>query len=120
MACRVLVIDDNPNFRSVARQLLERHGFVVVAEAGTGTSGIAEAEEQCPDLVLLDVQLPDLDGFEVAERLARLDRPVDVVLTSSLDGSDFGGLVARSSVLGFVPKAELSAAALEALLPSLR
>jgi CheY-like chemotaxis protein len=118
MACRVLVIDDNPHFRSAARQLLERHGFAVVAEAGTGIGGVAKAEEHLPDLVLLDVQLPDLDGFEVAERLARLDRPVDVVLTSSLDGTDFGGLVARSSALGFVQKAELSASALEALLPS--
>ncbi len=118
MPRRVLVIDDNPDFRSAARQLLERHGFVVVAEAETGISGIAKAKEHRPDLVLLDVQLPDVDGFEVAERLARLDGPVDVILTSSLDGTDFGALVAHSSALGFVPKAELSAAALEALLAS--
>src|SRR4051812_50024021 len=102
MACRVLVIDDNPNFRSVARQLLERHGFVVVAEAGTGTSGIAKAEEQCLDLVLLDVQLPDLDGFEVAERLARLDRPVGGVLTSGLGGPGLGGLGGRRSGVGLL------------------
>jgi CheY-like chemotaxis protein len=66
--------------------------------------------------VLVDVQLPDLDGFEVAERLSRLEFSVDVILTSSLDGTDFGTLVAGSSALGFVPKAELSALALEALL----
>src|SRR3954454_24684455 len=120
MSRRVLVIDDNSDFRSVARQLLERHGFAVVAEADTGASGVAKAQEHRPDLVLLDVQLPDVDGFEVAERLARLDTPIAVVLTSSLDGSDFGELVARSPALGFVPKAELSASALDALLVPVR
>lgn len=120
MPRRVLIIDDNTDFRIAARQLLERHGFVVVAEAETGISGIEQAKDHRPDLVLLDVQLPDMDGFEVAERLARLDVPVEVILTSSLDGTDFGGLVACSSALGFVPKAELSASAIEALLPPAR
>ena len=120
MSRRVLVIDDNGDFRSVARQLLERHGFVVVAEAETGVGGVAQAKEHRPDLVLLDVQLPDVDGFEVAERLARLDVPIDVVLTSSLDGTDFGALLARSPARGFIPKAELSAAAIEALLVPVR
>jgi len=120
MPCRVLIVDDNGDFRAVARQLLERHGFVVVAEAETGISGIEKAKEHRPDIVLLDVQLPDVDGFEVAERLSHLDVPVDVILTSSLDGTDFGALVARSSALGFVPKAELSASAIEALLAPVR
>ena len=120
MACRVLLVDDNSDFRKVARQLLERHGFLVVAEAETGVAGIERAQEHRPDLVLLDVQLPDLDGFEVAERLSRLDIPVDVILTSSLDDSDFGALVVRSSALGFVPKGELSASAVKALLASVR
>src|SRR5438093_7084815 len=120
MSCRVLLVDDNPDFRTAARQLLERHGFVVVAEAETGISGIEQAKEHRPDLVLLDVQLPDVDGFEVAERLARLEVPIEVVLTSSLDGTDFGALVARSSALGFVPKSELSASAIEALLVPVR
>jgi CheY-like chemotaxis protein len=116
MPRRVLIIDDNPDFRTAARQVLERHGFVVVAEAGTGIGGIATAKEHHLDLVLLDVQLPDVDGFEVAERLSQLDAPVDVILTSSLDGTDFGALVLRSSALGFVPKAELSGSAIAALL----
>jgi CheY-like chemotaxis protein len=116
----VLLVDDNADFRTAARQLLERRGFRVVAEAATGSGGIAMAEEHRPDLVLLDVQLPDVDGFEVAERLARLDAPVAVILTSSLDDSDFGTLVARSSTLGFIPKAELSAAAIEELLAAVR
>jgi CheY-like chemotaxis protein len=116
MPRRVLIVDDNSDFRAAARQLLERHGFVVVAEAATGISGIEQAKEHLPDLVLLDVQLPDVDGFEIAERLSCLEVPVEVILTSSLDGTDFGTLVARSSALGFVPKAELSASAIEALL----
>jgi CheY-like chemotaxis protein len=120
MPRRVLIVDDNTGFRTAARRLLERRGFVVVAEAETGSAGIAMAKEHRPELVLLDVQLPDLDGFEVAERLSRLDVPVQVILTSSLDGTDFGALVAGSSALGFIPKAELSASAVEALLVPLR
>jgi CheY-like chemotaxis protein len=116
MPCRVLLVDDNSDFRKVARQLLERHGFLVVAEAETGIGGIERAQEHRPDLVLLDVQLPDVDGFVVAEQLSRLDIPVAVILTSSLDDSDFGALVARSPALGFVPKSELSASAIKALL----
>jgi len=116
MPRRVLIVDDNADFRTAARQLLERHGFVVVAEAETGVSGVEQAKGHLPDLVLLDVQLPDVDGFEIAERLSRLDAPVEVILTSSLDGTDFGALVARSPALGFLPKAELSASAVEALL----
>jgi CheY-like chemotaxis protein len=120
MPCRVLLVDDHSDFRRAARQLLERHGFAVVAEAETGASAIEQAQEHRPDLVLVDVQLPDIDGFEVAEHLSRLQAPVDLILTSSLDGTDFGALVAASSAVGFVPKAELSASAIEALLSPAR
>ena len=120
MPCRVLLVDDDSDFRRAARQLLERHEFAVVAEAETGISGIERAQEHRPDLVLVDVKLPDIDGFEVAERLSRLEVPVHVILTSSLADSDFGALVAGSSALGFVPKAELSASAIEALLAPAR
>ena len=116
MPCRVLLVDDNYDFRRAARQLLERHGFVVVAEAETGIRGIEQAQEHRPDLALVDVQLSDIDGFEVAERLSRLEVPADVILTSSLDGTDFGALVAASSALGFLPKAELSASLINGLL----
>jgi CheY-like chemotaxis protein len=113
---RVLIVDDNSAFRAAARQLLERAGFVVVAEAGDGVDGLRAAREHTPDLAIVDVQLPDLDGFELAERLRALELRPEVILTSSLDWTDFGALVASSSVLGFIPKAELSAAAVDALL----
>ena len=113
---RVLIIDDNNAFRAAARQLLERGAFIVVAEAESGTDAVEDAKAHRPDLALVDLQLPDFDGFEVAERLSRLDPAPKVILTSSLDGSDFGALVTSSSALGFIPKAELSAHAIDALL----
>src|SRR6476646_1674220 len=94
MGLRVLIIDDNAAFRAAARQLLERGGFVVVAEAGDGASGLREAKEHSPDLAVVDVQLPDSDGFDVAERLCGIESRPDVILVSSLDGADFGALVA--------------------------
>jgi CheY-like chemotaxis protein len=116
MSPRVLIVDDNRAFRAAARQLLERAGFVVVAEAGDGGEGLLAAREHTPGLAIVDVQLPDLDGFELAEQLAALEPAPDVILTSSLDGSDFGALVAGSPALGFIPKAELSARSIDALL----
>src|SRR3954447_10529334 len=113
---RVLIVDDNAPFRAAARQLLERSGFDVVAEAGTGAEGIQEAKAHRPDLAIVDVQLADLDGFEVAERLATLDGTCEVILPSSLDGKDFGALVTASSARGFIPKDELSAPAIRAML----
>jgi len=118
MCRRVLIVDDNSAFRAAARQLLERSGFVVVAEAGSGNSALKQAETHRPDVALVDLQLPDFDGFEVAERLCLLNPAPRVILTSSLDGSDFGALVAASSALGFIPKGDLSAIAVETLLAS--
>jgi DNA-binding NarL/FixJ family response regulator len=113
----VLIVDDHPSFRATARALLEEEGFEVVGEAANGVHALRAAKELRPDLVLLDVQLPDFDGFEVATRLTRNGGGPAVVLTSSRDFSDFGELVANSGAIGFVPKAELSGAALSNLLP---
>ena len=89
---------------------------MVIGEAEDGVSGLAAAYAMRPAVVLLDVQLPDIDGFDVATRLtSQADGPA-VVLTSSRDGSEFDGMVARSGARGFVPKDELSGPALEALL----
>lgn len=120
MRRRVLVIDDNTAFRGAVSQLLESGGFVVVAGAATGASGVQLAREHEPDLAIVDVQLRDTDGFDVAEQLAGLNPAPWVILTSSLDSSDFGALVTDSSALGFIPKAELSARAIEALLGQAR
>jgi DNA-binding NarL/FixJ family response regulator len=116
MARTVLIVDDHPSFRTSARRILEDAGYVVVGEAQDGEEGLAAARSLRPAVVLLDVQLPDLDGFEVALALAGDVDPPAVVMTSSRDSSDFGGMVARSGARGFVPKGELSGPALEALL----
>jgi two-component system nitrate/nitrite response regulator NarL len=117
MVTRVLVVDDHAGFRSFAHQLLSASGFVVVGEVGNGADAIAASEWLRPDAVLLDVQLPDLDGFEVARRLAQQPDAPDVVLTSARSLSDFG--VERldgAGVRGFVAKSDLSGPALTAVL----
>jgi len=113
----ILIVDDHPSFRSTARVLLQAEGFDVVGEAEDGDSAVRAAQELRPDVVLLDVQLPDFDGFEVARRLATMNggSPA-VILTSSRDAADFGPLVEQSGARGFVPKAELSGPAIAALL----
>ena len=116
MRRRILVVDDNAAFRGALSQVLDTDCFVVTATAATGASGVQLAREHEPDLVIVDVQLPDTDGFDVAEQLAGLDLPLEVILTSGLDSSDLGTLVAASSARGFIPKAELSAQAIDALL----
>jgi DNA-binding NarL/FixJ family response regulator len=113
---RVLIVDDHPSFRASVRVLLEAEGYEVVGEAADGAEALTAAQELQPDLVLLDVCLPDLDGFEVAERLAELPVAPEVILTSSRDGTDYGNSVAASSARGFVPKAELSGTILTSLL----
>jgi DNA-binding NarL/FixJ family response regulator len=114
---RVLIVDDHPSFRASARVLLEAEGFDVVGEAADGAAALSEAGRLRPEVVLLDVQLPDIDGFDIAERLTgEVDSPT-VILVSSRDGSDFGPLVTRSGARGFVPKAELSGDRVQELLP---
>jgi len=113
---KVLIVDDHPSFRASARRMLEADGFEVVAEAGTGADALAAAEEWQPELVVLDVHLPDTLGFDVAERLCVNGSAPAVVLTSSRDGSDFGQLVERSGARGFIPKSDLSGEALRRVL----
>ena len=118
MSKTVLIVDDHPSFRGMARALLESEGFVVVGEAADGTSALEQARTLRPDIVLLDVQLPDFDGFEVASRLTAMNgTSPDIVLTSSRDAGEFGSLVKDSGARGFVPKADISAEAIAALLP---
>src|SRR5580765_2485270 len=115
-ARRVLVVDDHPSFRRCARAFLTAEGFDVAGEAGDGASALELAAELEPDLVVLDVQLPDLDGFEVAARLLARDPGLAIVLVSSRGRSEYGPLIERSGARGFVAKDELSGAAIERLL----
>jgi DNA-binding NarL/FixJ family response regulator len=108
----VLIVDDNPGFLANARRLLEAEGFEVVGEARDGHAAIASAQDLEPDLVLLDVQLPDLDGFEVAARLAELGLRSAVVLISTRAAADYGSLVSDAPVRAFIHKSDLSGAAL--------
>ena len=113
---KVLIVDDHPSFRASARTLLESEGYEVVGEAANGVDALAAARNLRPDLVLLDIALPDIDGFEIAEQLVALDGAPEVILTSSRDRSDYGSCITDSSARGFVPKAELSGTALTLLL----
>ena len=112
----VLIVDDHETFREAARELLEASGFNVVGVAGDGLRALAEVERLVPDIVLLDIQLPGLDGFAVAERLAARTTSPDVVLISSRDAVTYGERVGRASVVGFLPKRDLSGASLAGLL----
>jgi DNA-binding NarL/FixJ family response regulator len=116
MSRTVLVVDDHAGFRSRARLLLEAEGYQVVGEAGDGRTAVAEARRLRPDVVLLDVQLPDADGFDVAARITDGGSPPVVVLTSSRDWSDSSELIVRSGAKGFLPKDQLSGEAVGELL----
>jgi DNA-binding NarL/FixJ family response regulator len=105
---RLLIVDDHAAFRGFARRLLSLDGFEVVGEAADGAEAISATQLLRPDVVLLDVQLPDLDGFRVAEALTARDGAPDVVLVSSRSRDDYGARVAQSNARGFVAKADLS------------
>jgi DNA-binding NarL/FixJ family response regulator len=112
----VLIVDDHPSFRRFAGRLLRAAGYSVVAEAKDGASALAAVRRSRPEVVLLDVLLPDATGFEVAETLAvDPDGPV-VVLTSSRSASDLGPSLVQSSARGFIAKRDLSGRSFTALL----
>jgi DNA-binding NarL/FixJ family response regulator len=109
-----VIVDDHAAFRASAKTLLQDEGFQVVGEAEDGRSGLELARALDPDLVLLDVALPDLSGLEVAERLA--GSRSKIVLVSSRDPLDFGARFRRTRAAGFIPKDNLSAETLNELL----
>jgi len=112
----VLIVDDHASFRATARQLLEAEGYEVVGEAADGASAIEAVARLRPDVVLLDVQLPDMDGFEISRRLCANGSSPQIVMTSSRDVSEFADLVGGCGSRGFIPKGELSGGRLAALL----
>ncbi|HEY7595288.1 MAG TPA: response regulator transcription factor [Actinophytocola sp.] len=116
MATRVFIVDDHQPFRAVARRALEQAGFDVVGKAADGHLALAGIVRIRPELVSLDVNLPDLDGFDVAGRLAEIDCLPVIVFISVSDDPAQRRRVAASPALGFLPKSEFSAAALTELL----
>jgi CheY-like chemotaxis protein len=111
----MLIVDDNERFRSRARRMLEAAGYTV-AEAGDGAAAVAAVRRDRPAVLLLDIELPDVSGLAIAERLAREPERPTVVLVSSRDATDFGERLARCGARGFLAKAELSVEGLAALL----
>ena len=116
MPPRIVIVDDDPSFLATVRVVLEAEGFVVVGEALTGLDGVAAATELGPDLVLVDVGLPDIDGFEVVERLAAGEDPPPVVLTSIRSATDFGSLIETSRARAFITKDDITGEALTGFL----
>jgi DNA-binding NarL/FixJ family response regulator len=113
---RVLVVDDHPSFRRCVRALLSSEGYEVVGEAEDGESAIELAARLAPDLVLLDIQLPGINGFDVVSRLHERDPELPIVLISSRDRSAYGSAIGASGARGFITKADLSRGALARLL----
>ena len=112
----VLIVDDHDDFRASARALLELQGFDVVGDVEDGVAALDAVRRLRPDVVLLDVQLPGMDGFEVAERLAATSPATRVVLISSRSRSAYEVRLPDAPVAGFLGKHELSGPALAALL----
>lgn len=118
VARTAVIVDDHAPFRAQAARLVEAAGYEVVASCGDGRSALAAISELRPDLVLLDVQLPDTDGFQLMAQLdGGLDRSI-VVLVSSREAADYGTRIRHSGAAAFITKGELSARSLgEAVAP---
>jgi DNA-binding NarL/FixJ family response regulator len=112
---QILIVDDHPGFRRSARRMLEAGGFEVVGEADDGATAVKAVRDLVPDLVLLDVQLPDVNGIDLAGRLSA-NGATAVILTSSRPSDQLGPDLTTSGAHGFIPKDELSAAAIRELL----
>jgi DNA-binding NarL/FixJ family response regulator len=111
----VLIVDDHAAFRASARALLEAEGFEVVGEAADGAGAVEAVAALRPTIVLLDIQLPDVDGLTVAQQLAAAPDAPAVVLISSRDAATYGRRLQATPARGFIPKSGLSGEALAAL-----
>ena len=112
MNARCLIVDDSWRFLAAARGLLARQGMVVVGDASTKAQALGLAEKLRPDVTLVDIYLGGESGLEVARALSTAATPVLVILISTHAEDDFGGLIAASPAIGFLPKAALSASAI--------
>jgi DNA-binding NarL/FixJ family response regulator len=115
-AITVLVVDDHAEFRAAAVAMLATEGFTVVGEAASGAEAAPVAARLHPDVVLLDIRLPDSDGIAIAEQLAQFPNAPKVVLVSSRDAATYGARLSRARARGFLAKSQLSGASLRALL----
>lgn len=116
MVLRCLIVDDNPQFLEAARELLDREGIDVVGVASTGVQALERAGELGPDVTLVDIDLGDESGFDVAQRLADGEGRSRVILISTYAETDFADLIAASPAVGFVSKSDLSASAISLIL----
>jgi len=116
MGRTVLIVDDHSGFRASAREVLEAEGFEVVGEAADAASAVAEARRLQPDIVLLDIQLPDADGVQVSREIETENGRPEIVLVSSRDVSYLAGALAECPACGFIPKSQLSGAELRKLI----
>jgi DNA-binding NarL/FixJ family response regulator len=112
----LLIVDDHAAFRTSARALLQAEGFDVIGEATDGAEAVEAVAVMRPEVVLLDIQLPDIDGLAVAEQLAAAPHPPAVVLISSRNAATYGPRLQATSARGFIPKSGLSGEALAALI----
>ena len=112
----VLIVDDHAAFRGAARDVLSRSGFDVVGEAADGEDALRAATRFEPEVVVLDVQLPGINGFEVSRRLLATPRPPVVVLVSTAEATDYGRRIDESGAIGFITKSNLSGDTLHAIL----
>src|SRR5262245_13045183 len=115
MAHTVLIVDDHPSFRTIARLVLDADGYEIVVGAAHGDEGVAESVRLRPDVILLDIGLPDMDGFEAATRMRDAGVASAIIFISTRDASDFGPLLNGSGALGFIAKSELSGDAVRVL-----
>ncbi|MEY2567676.1 MAG: hypothetical protein QOE35_2205 [Actinomycetota bacterium] len=116
MTLRVMIVDDNPKLLQAARDLLEQEGLAVVAVASTGAAAVAQAGAVRPDVALVDIDLGEESGFDVASQLARPSMAPAVIVISAYAQQDFETLLSASPAVGFIAKAQLSAAAIRDLL----
>ena len=112
----ILIVDDHAEFRIRTRALLEAEGYAVIGDAPDGVSGIDAAHALWPDIVLLDIGLPDIDGFEVARQLRAHGRAPTIVLISTRPATEYGPQVMDSGAAGFIAKEDLSGSAIRALM----
>jgi DNA-binding NarL/FixJ family response regulator len=113
---RVLIVDDQPPFREASRMVVEMtDGFEVAGEAENGEKGVELAASLKPDLVLMDVQMPGLDGLEATRRITSLENPPLVAVMSTHESGDYRDIALTAGAFAFIPKSEFGMEALEEL-----